>query len=202
MRETYPEHVRGLILRGVFMATDDEPLNGFVGPMPRAYFPDAVEEFERAVKDDCPEMSPEVLLKVFQGDDKAKQKRVALAWIRCAMITGRLHATEEMKNADFSQYDLIPGARIDCHYASNGFFLKDNALLKKLDVLRDIPVTIINGRYDLTCPPVTAWKLHRALPKSRIVIVEEAGHSEAEPGTTAALLEAVKTFEPKDDTPK
>ena len=63
------------------------------------------------------------------------------------------------------------------------------------DEARAIPVTIINGRYDVVCPPITAWRLHQRLPKSKLIIVEEAGHSEGEPGTTRTLVEAVAEFE-------
>ena len=61
--------------------------------------------------------------------------------------------------------------------------------------LRDIPAVIINGRHDLICSPSTACGLHELLPKSRLEIVEGAGHSETETGITAALLKAVAEFE-------
>ena len=85
--------------------------------------------------------------------------------------------------------------KIDCHYASNGFFLEEGRLLRDAHKLKDIPLTIINGRYDMLCPPITAWRLHQRLPKSKLIIVEEAGHSEGEEGTTRALIEAVAEFE-------
>ena len=85
--------------------------------------------------------------------------------------------------------------KIDCHYASNRFFLEEGQLLRDADKLKDIPVTIINGRYDMLCPPITAWRLHQRLPKSKLIIIEEAGHSEGEEGTTRALVKAVAEFE-------
>jgi proline iminopeptidase len=85
--------------------------------------------------------------------------------------------------------------KIDCHYASNGFFLEEGRLLRAAAKLEDIPITIINGRYDMVCPPVTAWRLNQRLPKSKLIIVEEAGHSEGEEGTTRALVGAVAEFE-------
>ena len=91
--------------------------------------------------------------------------------------------------------DLCPGAKIDTHYAANLFFFEDGQLLRDAPKLRDITVTIINGRYDMLCPPITAWRLHQRLPKSKLIIVEEAGHSEGEEGTTRALVEAVAEFE-------
>jgi proline iminopeptidase len=61
--------------------------------------------------------------------------------------------------------------------------------------LRNIPVTLINGRYDIVCPPLAAYRIHKQLPLSRLVIVDAAGHSESEDGITAALLKAVAEFE-------
>ena len=193
--EAHPERVRGMVLRGVFTACADEPLNGYVGPMPRTFFPDAVAEFEAALPGESKDFTPQKLLKLFSGDDVEAQRRVADAWIRCAVKTCKLHASEEEVNGGFGDMDVVPGARIDCHYAANGFFLKDDQLLREADRLKDIPMTIINGRYDVICPPIAAWRLHERLPKSKIVIVEEAGHSEGEPGITRALVKAVAEFE-------
>ena len=193
--EAHPESVRGLVLRGVFTASDDEPLNGFVGPMPRTFFPDAAAEFDAALPQKMMPFAPDKLLELFAGDDRATQRKVADAWIRCAIKTGKLHASDEEVNAGWGDFDPVPGARIDCHYAANGFFVKDNQLLREAGKLKGIPAIIINGRYDVICPPISAWRLHDRLPGSKLVIVEEAGHSESEPGTTRALLEAVAEFE-------
>jgi proline iminopeptidase len=193
--EAHPEHVRGLILRGVFTACADEPLNGYVGPMPRMFFPEVTAEFDAALPGELKPFEPQVALKLFSGSDTAAQRRVAEAWMKCAVKTGKLHVPDEDLKGGLGDFDPAPGARIDCHYGANGFFLKDNQLLRDADKLQDIPITIINGRYDLICPPPAAWRLHQRLPKSKLVFVEEAGHSEAEPGITAALLRAVAEFE-------
>ncbi|MCP4591997.1 MAG: prolyl aminopeptidase [bacterium] len=193
--EAHPEHVRGMILRGVFTASKAEPLNGFVGPMPRTFFPEAAAEFDAALPRKLSPVKPRTMLELFSGDDKATQRRVAIAWTKCAIKTGKLHASDEEVQGGFGIDDIVPGARIDCHYATNGFFLEDDQLLREAGKLKGIPVTIINGRYDMICPPITAWRLHQKLPKSKLVIVEEAGHSEGEPGTTQALLKAVAEFE-------
>jgi hypothetical protein len=44
-------------------------------------------------------------------------------------------------------------------------------------------------------PPIGAYRLHRCLPESKLIIVEKAGHSETEPGITEAILKAVSEFE-------
>ncbi|MGD8451802.1 MAG: prolyl aminopeptidase [Phycisphaerae bacterium] len=193
--EAHPESVRGLVLRGIFTASEDEPLNGYVGPMPRAFFPDSAAEFDAALPEELKPCTPQKLLTLFTGDDRPTQRKVADAWIRCAIKTGALHVSDEELDEGWGDFDATPGARIDCHYAVNGFFVRGDQLLREAKKLVDIPTTIINGRYDVVCPPITAWRLHRQLPKSKLVIVEEAGHSEAEPGITQALLTAVAEFE-------
>lgn len=193
--EAHPEHVRGLILRGVLTACADEPLNGYVGPAPRLFFPDATAEFDGALPPELKEFKPAEVLKFFSSSDKAAQRRVAEAWMKCATKTGRLYVPDEELRRGLGDFDPASDVCIDCHYAANGFFLRQDQLLQEAGKLKDMPVTIINGRYDLICPPTAAWRLHKHLPKSKLVIVEEAGHSETEPGITDALLTAVAEFE-------
>lgn len=60
--------------------------------------------------------------------------------------------------------------------------------------LADIPGVIVQGRYDVVCPAVTAWDLHRAWPQAELNIVPDAGHAFNEPGVPTALLDATDRF--------
>lgn len=193
--EAHPEHVSGMMLRGVWTGTAAEIETGFGGECMRKFFPDAMDRVEKVMRSHCGEFSPSALLEVFTSGDQAAMKEVADAWIAFAIKTGKMHATDEEVARGLGDLDPRSGARIVCHYAANNIFLEEGKLLREAHKLKDIPVTIINGRYDMTCPPVTAYRLHKLLPKSKLIIVEEAGHSEAEPGTTHALLKAVAEFE-------
>jgi proline iminopeptidase len=192
--ETHPDQIAGIVLRGIFTGSDDEAKNVFGKGAARQFFPDAVARLEAELPPGM-RFTPETLLEVFTRGDDATVRRVTEAWIRFAIKTGKLHATDDEVNRGWGDFDARPGARIDVHYAVNGYFLKDTQLLDNTHKLRHIPITIINGRYDIICPPITAWRLHRQLPQSKLVIVEEAGHSEDEPGITAALLRAVHALE-------
>ena len=193
--ETHPERVCGMVLRGVWTGTQAETDNGYGGGCVRRFFPDAVERMEAAMPPDSGGLAPKALLKVFNEGDDAVVRKVGHAWIRYGIKLSHLHAQDEKVEQGWGDYDPRPEARIDCHYASNGFFLEEGQLLRDAHKLKDIPVTIINGRYDMLCPPITAYRLHKILPKSKLIIVEEAGHSEAEVGTTRALVEAVAELE-------
>ncbi len=193
--EAHPDHVSGLILRGVFTATQNEIIEGFQAKQAQRFFPDAWAELEKTLPPPCKTLEPSEMLKVFSGKDEKKAREVAAAWIRFAVKIDKMHASDEEVEEGFGDWNPLPGARIDCHYASNAYFLEEGQLLRDADRLKGIPAIIINGRYDMICPPITASRIHKAMPKSKLVIVEEAGHSEAEPGTTAALLNATRHFE-------
>ena len=86
-------------------------------------------------------------------------------------------------------------ARIECHYFVNGgFFESPNQLLENIDRIRHIPTVIVQGRYDVVCPAVTAWDLHRAWPEADFQLIQDAGHSAFDPANTAALVAATEKF--------
>jgi proline iminopeptidase len=89
-------------------------------------------------------------------------------------------------------------ARIEAHYFRNDIFLPENALLEGVEKIRRIPAVIVQGRYDVVCPIVTADALHQAWPEADYVVVPDAGHSAMEPGIRAALVAATERFKALD----
>ncbi len=85
-------------------------------------------------------------------------------------------------------------ARLAAHYFMNDIFLPPGSLLANADKLRDIPGFMVQGRYDMICPIVTAEDLHAAWPEAAYRIIDDAGHSAFEPGIRAALVEAMEGF--------
>ena len=63
--------------------------------------------------------------------------------------------------------------------------------------LRGIPGIIVQGRYDLLCPPQIAHALHKAWPGSELRIIEMAGHAISEPGIRPAVMQAIEDLAPK-----
>jgi proline iminopeptidase len=97
---------------------------------------------------------------------------------------------------DFSEpHKALALARIEAHYFRNGAFLEtDNYLLDNVDKISHIPAVIVQGRYDVICPMMSAWALHRAWPEAEFIVVADAGHSVTDPGIRSALLEATDRF--------
>jgi proline iminopeptidase len=85
-------------------------------------------------------------------------------------------------------------ARIMAHYKINGIFLSENSLIQSVGAIRHLPAVIIQGRYDMICPVAMADVLAGAWPEADFRIIETAGHSAMEPGTTAALVAATQRF--------
>ena len=81
-------------------------------------------------------------------------------------------------------------ARIECHYFINGIFVEEGFILKRAKTIEHIPTVIVQGRYDVVCPPRSAWELHKAMPQSRLVMVPDAGHSMGEVSIARELVAA------------
>ena len=83
-------------------------------------------------------------------------------------------------------------ARIEAHYFMNDIFLPTNFLLDNIGKIRHIPTTIVQGRYDVVCPIISADDLARSFPEADYHIVNDAGHSAFEPGIRAKLIETME----------
>ena len=79
-------------------------------------------------------------------------------------------------------------ARIEVHYFRNNRYQPEDQLLNRVDRIRHLPATIVQGRYDLLCPPITAAQLHGAWPGSKLIVVDAAGLSAMEPGIRSCLV--------------
>ena len=79
---------------------------------------------------------------------------------------------------------------------NGGFFDGESQLIDRVDAIRDIPAVIVQGRYDVVCPMMSAWDLHRAWPEADLKIIPDAGHSAYEPGIVHELVSATDRFRP------
>ncbi len=85
-------------------------------------------------------------------------------------------------------------ARIENHYFLHGGWFEEGQLIAGVDAIRHLPAVIVQGRYDMCTPPMTAWDLHRAWPEAELVMVPDASHSASEPGIARALRAATDRF--------
>jgi proline iminopeptidase len=118
----------------------------------------------------------------------------AKAWSTWEGTTSTLLPNAEIA-ADFSGNDLaLALARIECHYFVNGGFMEEDQLIRDVDKIRNIPAVIVQGRYDVVCPMISAWELAQAWPEADLRISPDAGHAAFEPGNVHNLVMATDAF--------
>jgi proline iminopeptidase len=192
--EKHPERVAELVLRGIFMLRKKE-LDWFYQDGASAIFPDTWEGYLAAIPPAERGNLMQAYYERLTGDDPQVRLAAARAWSVWEASTSFLFQSKEyMAHAGEDEFALA-FARIECHYFVNrGFFEEEGQLLRDVGKIRHIPAVIAQGRYDVVCPMMSAWDLHRAWPEAQLEIVPDAGHSAYEPGIVDVLIEATDRF--------
>ncbi len=188
----FPENILSLTLRGIFLSRQSE-LDWFLGEV-KSFFPEAWQQlcdylpqaervqpliaYEKRVFDPNPQISISAATRwnAFESSIMTLLPRPAPT----QTIDGNIE---------------LARAKVQIHYIRNQCFVGHRDLLEEAqNKLQSIPTTIIQGRYDMVCPPITAWRLHQSLPHTRLVIVPDAGHSAMETGIATALVAATNAL--------
>lgn len=192
--ETHPERCNGLILRGIFMVRKKE-IHWFYQEGASNIYPDAWEEYLKPIPEAERGDMVAAYYKRLTSDDSQIRLEAAKAWSIWEGSTSKL-VQDRASIAGYGNSHFAEAfARIECHYfINNCFFDEEDFLLKNVDKIRHLPGVIVQGRYDIPCPVVSAWELHKAWPEAELIIVPDAGHSMSEPGIKSALIEATDKF--------
>jgi proline iminopeptidase len=190
--ETYPQRCLGLVLRGIFLCRRSE-IEWFLYGL-RQLFPDAWGSFAGYLPE---EERGDLLGNYYRrlvDPDPAVHMPAAKSWSIYEGSCSTLRPSQE--TVDYFAGDVVALglARIEAHYFRNDIFLPLNSLLDNVHKLHGIPGVIVQGRYDVVCPPVSAFDLHQVWPQAEVHIIEDAGHSAWEPGICAGLVVAVEEF--------
>lgn len=191
--ETHPERVTGLILRGIFLARPSEVAWTF-GDGARRLYPDGWEEFLEPLS--ARERGD--VLKAYHrrltSDDPATRRQAALDWNKWEERTSKLIPDLQPPSEEDIEKEIAL-ARLEAHYFVNDSFLApSDQLLRDVGKIRHLRGAIIQGRYDVVCPAISAWELHRAWPEAAFELVPNAGHAADEEGITDALVRATEAF--------
>ena len=193
--EHHPRRCLGLILRGIFLCRPSE-IDWFLYGL-RAIFPEAWRTFANFI----PQPERGDLLAAYHQrlvhPDPAVHMPAARSWSIYEGSCSTLLPNPALV-ADFATDRVALGlARIEAHYFRNDIFLPPDALLANVARLRDVPGVIVQGRYDIVCPTISADDLHQAWPEADYQIVADAGHSAFEPGIRSRLVAATDGFKSK-----
>jgi len=190
--EHHPARCLGLVLRGIFLCRPSE-IEWFLYGL-RSVFPEPWEKLAGFLP---PEERGDLLHNYHRrlvDPDPQIHMPAARAW---SVYEGSCSTL--MPSADTIAYfagDVVALglARIEAHYFVNDIFLAPDFLLGQASRLAGVPGVIVQGRYDMVCPLISAHDLARAWPQAHYRIIPDAGHSAWEPGIRAALVEATESF--------
>lgn len=192
----HTEQVISLTLRGIFLSRQSE-LDWFLGEV-KNFHPESWHKLCEYL----PANKSHDVFAAFEAlvfcDDKAISIPAASAWnaYESSMMSllPRSAGDKVTENKTAGEVE-VARARVQIHYIKHMCFIGDRDILTEAThKLAHIPTTIVQGRYDMVCPPQTAWELSRAMPHAIFVMVADAGHSAMETGITSALVTATDHY--------
>ena len=170
--QTYPNSVSEMVLRGIFMLRKKE-LDWFYQYGASNIFPEAWQKFIEPIEENERDDLMAAYHKIFLSNNEEKKLNAAIAWSRWEGSTSSLSYNPDMANSFSDPKFALAFALIENHYFVNkGFLEHENQLIESgIDIIRNIPTVIVQGRYDIVCPISTAWELSQNWPEA------EANHS-------------------------
>ena len=201
----HPQQVISLTLRGIFLSRTSE-LNWFLGDIQHFY-----PEVWQTLLDYLPINEQDDVLTAFEkriaSDDLSISHPAAIAWNNyegsimrldpaSAKAAASTKPTIKQTAATLKTIQMVDVARaqVQIHYVRNLCFIDGESILEATKKLSNIPTAIVQGRYDMVCPPQTSWLLSKAMPHAEYTVVQDAGHSAMEPGVISALVSATEKF--------
>ena len=187
---SHPDRVRHLFLRGVFLMEQRE-LDWFYGGGAGQFWPEQWDRFVSLV----PEAERGDLIgayhrRLFDGPPH-EQVRFARAWAAWenALASVASQGRTGEPGGDYAR----AFARLENHYFTNAGFLEGDCWIRsRLDRIADIPGDIVQGRYDMICPPLSAQRLADGWEAGRLHMIPFAGHALSEPGISDQLVRCVR----------
>jgi proline iminopeptidase len=189
--ETHPENCLGFVLRGIFLCREHDYKHLFYGM--KTTYPEAWDDMVEIIPEDERHDLITAFHKRIMDPDPVIHLEVARAFMRfdtiCASLLPNRENIETKVNTDM--ISTLGVGRAFIHYAANAFFVEENQLLNDLSKIAHLPAIIVQGRYDVICPPQGAYDLYQKWPRSELWYISNAGHASSEPGISQGLREAL-----------
>ncbi|MBI1301004.1 MAG: prolyl aminopeptidase [Alphaproteobacteria bacterium] len=187
-----PQNCISLILRGIFLCEQEE-INWFLHGM-QTIFPEAWDQFIQVIpEEEKHDLLDSYYRRLTNDEDRLTQMEAAVSWSLYEGACSSLMPNYETITTPEQKQQALAMAKIEAHYFKHEVFSKENSILNYIEDLRSIPTTIIQGRYDVICPIITAHKLHQLWPEADYIVVPDAGHSALDPALRSRLIEATES---------
>lgn len=188
--QAHPESVTGLVLRGIFLLRHKE-LQWFYQHGASELFPERWQDFLAPIDESDRSDLLAAYHRGLNSGDSDRERELARCWSVWEGATSSLLEDPDREQAFAAEDFAMALAKIETHYFVNrGFFEPENQLMSGIDRIRRIPAIIVQGRYDVVCPPTTAIELAERWPEADLRMVPDAGHSAFEPGIASELIAA------------
>jgi proline iminopeptidase len=190
--QAHPDRVTGLVLRATFLGTTREVENGFLNVLPR-FYPALYDDFMSVLPEEERSQPLQAYFRRILDQDVAVHAPAARAWGETERILSE-HRPNRVRldlSALNSSRALPATPFMEAHYFSNGSFMKPNQLIDEAGRLTGIPGIIVQGRYDLLCPPAISHALGARWRDAEIRFVEGAGHALYDPGVRDAVMKSI-----------
>lgn len=191
--QAHPQRVSGIVLRATFLGTRAELEGAFLTNLPRIY-PDLSDDFLGLLSSEERVRPLDAYWRRILDADPAVHGSASRAWHDTERILSE-HKSSKVRLDLAAVHNAARGLPstpfMEAHYFRNGCFLKPGQLLENAARLKGIPGIVVQGRYDLLCPPSTAHALLTRWPDAKLRMVEAAGHSLYDPGVRDAVIAAI-----------
>lgn len=184
--QAYPQIVSALVLRGVFLGREEE-LEWFYGGGAGRFWPELWQEFSEAIpKNERHDLISAYHARLFCGD-KTTEVEYAQLWYGWENALASIETVGRLGAPNSEQAHAF--ARLEAHYFKNRLFLSaEQEILKNMHKIQHIKGVVVQGRYDLICPPKSAYDLVSAWDDGRLIMVGKAGHAVSEHAIAQALV--------------
>ena len=190
----YPDRVKALLLRGTFLARQQDFDWLYKEGGASRIFPDAWAEFLKPIAASERHDLLSAYSQKLRGPDELARMSAAKTWASWEAHCSTLRPSHMLLDQLCDPHMATSIALFESYYFSNHAFLESNYILSNADKLENIPGVLVHGRYDLVCPIDAAFELQRHWPNAQLQIVRDAGHSASEPGIADALMRATRDF--------
>jgi len=190
--QAHPERVTGIVLRATFLGTRTELEGAFLDALPR-FYPGLSDDFLSVLPPEERATPLDAYFRRLLDSDPAIHGPAARAWGETERILSEHTSSRgRLDPGSLNSTRALPATPfMEAHYFQNDCFMQPDQLLRAAGTLGQIPGIIVQGRYDLLCPPATSHALAAAWSAAEIRLVEGAGHSLYDPGVRDAVMKAI-----------
>lgn len=197
----HPDRITHMVLYGLFLSRQSElEALYYPGGIAAALFPDVFADFLKPLTPSQHQNPITAYAELFADTDDAKRVDALQRWTALEKAVSRLVVDTTRMSAELADPDFVLAhSLIENHYfRHHGFIDGDDILQRAAKTLANIKIDLITSRYDIVCPPQTAFDFARAVPHTNLAMVPDAGHTWRDPSNTQALLVALNPHLQKD----